>query len=110
MPMSQFNSPGTLRPDGTVQLTGTVDLPGDDAVEIRFLIVQGDLIVAGKGQGQGGGGWSGGTDHGQDELQEGQVLAIGLGLVARAAKPGTGFQTVTWSAQIELERRAGDDH
>jgi hypothetical protein len=107
MPNSQFNSPGTLRPNGTIELTGTVDLPGDDAVEIRFLIAQGDVIVAGKGQGLGGGGWSGKTDHGQDRLQEGQALAIGLGLVARAAKPGTGFQTVTWSAQIELERQGG---
>lgn len=112
MPASQFDSPGTIRPNGRVHLTGTVNLdePGKD-VEVRFLIVQGDLVVEGRGRGEGGGPrWSGRTEEDSGQLQEGSALAIGLGLVSRDSKPGVGFQTVTWSAQIELERGGGGDY
>lgn len=111
MPNSQFNSPGKIRPDGTVQLTGTVALDEPGKVpEIRFLIVQNDLVVEGRGRADSGGGsWSGRSDAECEQLQEGPALAIGLGLVSRDEKPGVGFQTVTWSAQIELKRRGGDD-
>ena len=111
MPNSQFNSPGEIRPDGTVHLTGTValDEPGKDP-EIRFLIVQNDLVVEGRGRGDGtSGSWSGRSEAERERLEEGPALAIGLGLISRDAKPGVGFRTVTWSAQIELERRRGDD-
>jgi hypothetical protein len=110
MPASQFDSPGTIWPNGRVHLTGTVGLaePGKD-VEIRFLIVQDDLVVEGRGRGESGSeSWSGRTEEDCDQLQEGPALAIGLGLVSRDSKPGVGFQTVTWSAQIELQR-GGDD-
>jgi hypothetical protein len=106
MPNSQFNSPGRIRSDGTVELSGTVNLsePGK-APEIRFLIVQDDLVVEGRGSGESGGeNWSGTTVAECEQLQEGPAMAIGLGLVSRDAKPGVGFQTVTWSAQIQLER------
>jgi hypothetical protein len=111
VPNSQFNSPGKIRPDGTVHLTGTIGLaePGKEA-EIRFLIVQNDLIVEGRGRGESGGdSWSGRSDAECEQLQEGPAMAIGLGLLSRDSKPGVGFQTVTWSAQIELERRGEND-
>jgi hypothetical protein len=110
MPASQFNSPGKIRPDGTVHLTGTVALaePGKEP-DIRFLIIQNDLVVEGRGRGESGSdSWSGRSDAECGQLEEGPALAIGLGLVSRDATPGVGFQTVTWSAQIELERRGGD--
>jgi hypothetical protein len=111
MPASQFDSPGKIRPDGTVHLTGTIGLaePGKEA-EIRFLIVQDDVIVEGRGRGESGGdSWSGRSDAECEQLQEGPAMAIGLGLLSRDSKPGVGFQTVTWSAQIELEHRGEDD-
>jgi hypothetical protein len=111
MPLSQFNSPGTIRPNGRVHLTGTGGLaePGKE-VEIRFLIVQDDLVVEGRGRGEAGAEtWSGRTEQDAQQVKEGPALAIGLGVVSRDSKPGVGFQTVTWSAQIELERRGGDD-
>jgi hypothetical protein len=111
LPNSQFNSPGKIRPDGTVLLTGTValDEPGKDP-EIRFLIIQNDLVVEGRGRGDSGSGsWSGRSDAECERLEEGPALAIGLGLVSRDATPGVGFQTVTWSAQIELKRRGDDE-
>jgi hypothetical protein len=109
MPLSQFNSPGKIRPDGTVELSGTVNLiePGK-VPEIRFLIVQDDLVAEGRGEGESDGeSWSGTTVAECEQLQEGPAMAIGLGLVSRDAKPGVGFQTVTWSAQIELQRGEG---
>lgn len=100
------NSPGKIRPDGTVLLTGTAGLaePGKEA-EIRFLIVQKDLVVEGRGRAESGSeSWSGRSDAKDRQLEEGPAPAIGLGLVSRDSKPGVGFQTVTWSAQIELQR------
>lgn len=105
MPNSQFNSPMTVLADGTVRAIGTVSLTGrTQDVEIRFLIVQNDVVVEGRGQGLGGGGWSGETDPGQERLEAGPALAIGLALLARK-EPGIGFETASWSAQIELERQ-----
>jgi hypothetical protein len=110
MPFSQFNSPATLRADGTVQVTGpfTVAEPVQD-VEFRFMIVQNDVVVEGRGRGRGGsGGWSGETDRGQGRLEEGPALAIGLALLARK-RPGRGYETFTWSGQIELKRQGRND-
>jgi hypothetical protein len=106
MPNSQFNSPARLRADGTVQVTGTVRAtePAED-VEFRFLIVQNDVVVDGTGQGRGGGGWSGTTHPDQEELHPGPVLAIGLALLPNKQRGrGLGFETFTWSEQIELKR------
>jgi hypothetical protein len=111
MPHSQFDSPAILRPDGSVQVTGsfTVTPPVQD-VEFRFMIVQNDEVAEGTGRGQGNSGrWSGETDRGQGRLEEGSALAIGLALLART-EPGRGYETLTWSGQIELKRQGGQGH
>jgi hypothetical protein len=111
MPHSQFDSPATLRGDGTVQVTGSFTLaePVQD-VEFRFMIVQNDEVAEGTGRGQGNSGrWAGQTGHGQQQLEEGTALAIGLALIART-EPGRGYETFTWSGQIELKRQGGNHH
>jgi hypothetical protein len=107
MPASQFDNPAKLRPDGVVLVTGTFSVPNpDQEVESRFLIVQNEVAAEGKGSG-GGGTWAGKTDQGMAEFEAGQALAIGLAFHARK-EPGRGFETLTWSAQIELEGSGRD--
>jgi hypothetical protein len=70
---SQFNSPATLLPDGSVAVEGSLD--NDPAamlsdVEFRFLLVQGDVVVQGKGRGSAGI-WTGTAPAGQGTLSEG---------------------------------------
>jgi hypothetical protein len=103
MPNSKFESPATLQADGTIQVGGrlTVDpsASGSD-VEFRFMLVQGDLVVEGTGHGEGSG-WVGTTAPGQASLQAGTVLAIGLAVLAMK-ELGRGYETFTWSEQIDL--------
>jgi hypothetical protein len=107
MPNSQFKSPATLRADGTIQVTGTLAVaePAGD-VEFRFMIVQNDVVVEGRGTGRGAGGsWSGTTTPGQAQLDAGPALAVGLAFLSRKEPGrGLGYETLTWSEQIELER------
>jgi len=105
MPNSQFDRRATLQSDGTVQVTGTLTVaePIED-VEFRFMLVQDNVVVTGTGHGMGGG-WSGATAPGQGPLDTGPVLAIGLAVLARKEPGGgLGYETFTWSEQIELER------
>ena len=102
MPASQFNSPATLLEDGSVAVDGNLDVDPATAlsdVEFRFLIVQGDVVVQGKGRGSAGF-WSGTAPAGQGDLEEGNALAIGLAFVGRRAPAG--YETFSWADQIRL--------
>jgi hypothetical protein len=102
MPASQFNSPATLLGDGSVAVEGSLDNDPTamlSAVELRFLLVQGDVVVQGRGQGTAGI-WTGNTLLGEPPLQEGNALAIGLAFVPRRSPPG--FELFSWSDQIRL--------
>jgi hypothetical protein len=102
MPASQFNSPATLLPDGSVAVDGTLDVDTTTAlsdVEFRFLIVQGDVVVQGKGRGSAGF-WSGTAASGQGDLEEGNALAIGLAFVGRRSPAG--YDTFSWADQVRL--------
>ena len=102
MAASQFNSPATLLPDGSVTVEGSLD--NDPAamlsdVEFRFLLVQGDVVVQGRGRGSAGV-WTGTAPAGQGPLSEGNAVAIGLAFVARRTPPG--FELFSWSDLIRL--------
>jgi hypothetical protein len=103
MANSQFNSPATLLPDGSVAVAGSlnVDDPASllSDVEFRFLIVQGDVVVQGTGRGSDNG-WSGTTEAGQAGLEEGDALAIGLAFAGR--RDPAGYETFSWADQIHL--------
>jgi hypothetical protein len=103
MANSQFNSPATLVGDGTVAVEGGLGIDPEGLlspeVEFRFLLVQGDLVVQGRGQGTAGG-WRGKTLEGQPSLEEGDALAIGLAVATRQEPPG--YETFTWVDQIRL--------
>jgi hypothetical protein len=102
MPASQFNSPATLVADGSVGVDGSLEADTTailSDVEFRFLIVQGDVVVQGKGRGTSGF-WSGTAPAGQGTLQEGNALAIGLAFVGRRTPPG--FEIFSWSDSIRL--------
>jgi hypothetical protein len=104
MPVSQFNSPATLDADGIVHLNGRIEGAGSVSnVEIRFMVIQNNVVVEGKGVGRGSG-WSGTTDRGGERLQAGPALAIGLAVLAWTEGP-RGYETFTWSAQIELKQQ-----
>ena len=66
----------------------------------HFILVQGDVVAKGTGTGHGTT-WSGMTDPDQPQLQLGEVLALGLGVLATTA-PSQGFLTFSWSDEIEL--------
>jgi hypothetical protein len=103
MANSQFNSPATLLPDGSVSVDGDLKIDPEGLlspeVEFRFLLAQGDVVVRGGGRGTAGF-WSGKTDAGQGDLEEGDALAIGLAFVARRDPPG--YETFTWADRIRL--------
>jgi hypothetical protein len=104
MPNSQFHSQATMVADGTVEVEGSLDnnpaaMVSD--VEFRFLLVQGDVVVQGRGRGSAGV-WNGKTLLGQPALQEGEAQAIGLAFVARREPPG--YETFTWTDQVHLVR------
>ena len=105
MAASQFNSRATLTSNGQIVVGGTQEFQPVGAgpeVEYRFLLIRGDVVVKGHGQGHSSQ-WSGLTDSGQPALEPGPVLALGLAILARRdANPG--FTTVSWSEQIELVR------
>ena len=102
MANSQFNSPATLLADGSVAVEGGLEVDVTAAlsdVEFRFLLVQGDVVVQGRGRGTAGF-WSGTTLAGQPPLQEGDALAIGLAFVGRHTPAG--YEIFSWSDQIRL--------
>ena len=103
MPASQFNSPATMVADGTVAVEGSLDVDTtvmlSTEVEFRFLLVQGDVVVQGRGRGTAGF-WSGKTLLDQPPLQEGDALAIGLAFVAR--RDPAGYETFSWADRIRL--------
>jgi hypothetical protein len=104
MPASQFST-ARREPDGRIHVSGgQVVSPEASApeVEYRFLLVQGDTVVKGTGKGEGSG-WQGQTDQPQSSLEPGPVLAIGLAIQARTDTTGPGYETLTWSEQIELQ-------
>jgi hypothetical protein len=105
MPNSQFDKSATLGADGSVHVTGKVaGVEQAQDVDFRFMIVQGDAVVEGRGRRvDGSAGWSGDTDPGQARLAAGPALAIGLAALARSDPAGgLGYETFTWSEQIEL--------
>jgi hypothetical protein len=102
MANSQFNSPATLLPDGSVSVAGSLEVDAAAIVadvEFRFLIVQGDVVVQGTGTGSEGG-WHGTTPASEAGLQEGDALAIGLAFVGRRSPAG--FEAFSWADQIQL--------
>lgn len=102
MAASQFDSPATLKPDGTVAVSGGLDdsLAVLPAVEVRFLLVQGDIVIQGSGQGSSDR-WEGVAPSGQGTLQAGSVVAVGLAFGA-ALTPQPGFLSTPWSEEIDL--------
>jgi hypothetical protein len=74
MVASQFDSPATLKPDGTVTVSGGLDdsLAALPVVEVRFLLVQGDVVIQDSGQGSNDR-WEGVAPSGQGTLQAGSV-------------------------------------
>jgi hypothetical protein len=103
MPISQFESPAKLQPDGSIKVRGDlqVDPPATASdVDIRFMLVQGDVVVEGTGKGSSSG-WAGTTAAGQGSLKAGIVQAIGLGVVTRKG-PNPGYEPFTWSGEIDL--------
>jgi hypothetical protein len=102
MANSQFST-ATLVADGTVGVDGTLEIDAEGLlspeVEFRFLLVQGDVVVQGRGRGQAGF-WSGKTLLGQPPLQEGDAVAIGLAFAVRRDSPG--YETFTWVDRIRL--------
>ena len=102
MANSQFNSPATLLADGSVAVEGGLEVDVTAAlsdVEFRFLLVQGDVVVQGKGRGSAGF-WSGTAPAGQGDLEEGNALAIGLAYLSR--RNPAGYETFSWADQIRL--------
>jgi hypothetical protein len=106
MAASQFHNQAKLQSDGRVLVTGTQQdiepLSAGPEVEYRFLLVRGDVVVKGSGQGHGSQ-WTGLTDPGEQPLDPGPVLALGLLILARRDN-NPGFATFSWSEQIELVR------
>ena len=102
MAASQFNT-ATLLTDGSVEVDGPLDVDlavtVSSEVEFRFLLVQGDVVVRGRGRGTAGI-WQGTTLVGQPPLQEGNALAIGLAVLARSSPAG--YETFSWADQIRL--------
>jgi hypothetical protein len=102
MANSQFST-ATLVADGTVAVDGTLEIDPEGLltpeVEFRFLLVQGDVVVQGRGRGTNGF-WSGKTLLGQPTLQEGDALAIGLAFATRRDPPG--YESFTWADRIRL--------
>lgn len=105
MAASQFNSPAQLMSDGRTRVEGPQDFTMASGlapkVEYRFLLVQGDVVVKGSGEGWGSAQWFGFTDEGEDKLRIGSVLAVGLAVITSKEDP-PGFTTFSWSEQIEL--------
>lgn len=83
--------------DGSLQGVDPATALSD--VEFRFLIVQGDVVVQGKGRGSVGF-WSGTAPAGQGDLEEGNALAIGLAYLSR--RNPAGYEIFSWSNQIRL--------
>ena len=103
MAASQFNNQATLQSDGSILVSGTQEvqpLSSAPEMEYRFLLIRGDVVVKGTGQGHGGT-WTGLTGTNEPPLDPGPVLAVGLAVLARRG-PNPGFTTFSWSEQIEL--------
>ena len=103
MPNSQFNSPAKIQSDHRVLVSGPQKPhPATDGGKVvyHFLLIQGDVIAKGTGQGHGED-WTGLTEEFGPELQVGPALAVGLAILPRGA-PAPGFMTFSWSEQIEL--------
>jgi hypothetical protein len=103
MAASQFNSPAKLHANGQVFVGGTQQvqpLSSGPEVEYRFLLIRGDVVVKGTGQGHGSQ-WTGLTEVNEPPLDPGPVLAVGLAILARR-DPNPGFTTFSWSEQVEL--------
>jgi hypothetical protein len=102
MANSQFST-ATRVEDGTIGVDGTLEIDTEGLltpeVEFRFLLVQGDVVVQGRGRGQNGF-WAGKTLLDQPPLEEGFVLAIGLAFATRRDPPG--YETFTWADRILL--------
>jgi hypothetical protein len=102
MANSQFST-ATLVADGTIAVDGTLEVDPEGLlspeVEFRFLLVQGDVVVQGRGRGTNGF-WTGKTLLDQPPLQAGFVLALGLAFVAR--RDPAGYETFTWADRILL--------
>jgi hypothetical protein len=106
MPNSQFTSPARLQSDGRIAVGGTQKVqPLSSGPEVRyhFILVQGETVARGEGQGFGST-WSGLTEPDQPSLELGRVLAVGVAVQAMGA-PDPGLLTFSWSDQIELERQ-----
>jgi hypothetical protein len=106
MAASQFDSPAHLMGGGRINVEGPQQFEAMAAgfppkVEYRFLLVQEGKVVKGSGEGWSATKWFGSTDEGQEPLQKGPVLAIGLAIITSTDDP-PGFTTFSWSEQIEL--------
>jgi hypothetical protein len=105
MAASQFNDQATLQSDGQILVSGDQQvqpLSSGPEVEYRFLLIRGDVVVKGTGQGHGSQ-WTGLTDLNEPPPDPGPVLAVGLAILARRG-PNPGFTTFGWSEQVELVR------
>jgi hypothetical protein len=105
MAASQFSNQAKIQSDGRIGVSGSQQiqpLSAGPEVEYRFLLIRGDVVVKGSGQGHGGQ-WTGLTDTGEQRLEPGPVLAVGLAVLGRRG-PDPGFTTFSWSEQIELVR------
>jgi hypothetical protein len=112
MGASQFHSPAHLGPDG-VNVDGPHEFVATaegsaPKVEYRFLLIQGNVVAKGSGDGWNTAEWHGSTDEGHEGLQEGQVLAVGLAISTSTTDP-PGFTTFSWSEQIELKRDPAEE-
>lgn len=103
MPNSQFNSPAKIQSDRRVLVGGPQNPhPATEGgnVMYHFLLIQGDVVSRGTGQGHGEV-WTGLTEQFEPELQVGPALAVGLAILPRKGS-APGFMTFGWSEQIEL--------
>ena len=106
MPFSKFNSPATLQDGGqVVVLTGPLTrAAGEGLVELHLLVVQfgddGEPAAIARGEGQGLVDWFGSAAATLGQLTVGKALASGLAISIRDNPPG--FETFSWSQEIEL--------
>jgi hypothetical protein len=98
---SQFDPQAFQLQDGRTRVSGSQKFhPFTGQVEYRFLLVQDRVVVKGSGTGSDPS-WSGTTFPGENRLQKGSALAVGLAfLVEDEQSPG--FTTFTWSDQVEV--------
>jgi hypothetical protein len=109
MPLSEFDKLATLRPDGSIRVTGTLEPERDDQgndvpwvvpVNFHFMIVKDGLMATGRSQ-SATGIWGTLTPP-LPGLTPGPAQAVGIAILARQGPP-LAFETFTWVEEIQLE-------